>query len=152
MNGVGPPSSDCGSNSVQTNSLISLPNSQPTVLLSSMSDVFIEGGSTGDALFRVRMAVMGYSLHSPLFPSLLLIRAGLCYHIVIALYCPRQFSWDLPPCCLLRLFGRSKVERASVLLAVKKTSVEYIVITGNHRPDYLPLLAVNYFVNLLCWC
>jgi hypothetical protein len=28
---------------------------------------------------------------------------------------------------LVGLFGRSKVERASVLLAVKKTSVEYIV-------------------------
>jgi hypothetical protein len=51
---------------------------------------------------------------------------------------------------LLGLFGRSKVERASVLLAVKKTSVEYIVTTGNHRTDNLPLLAVNYFVNLLC--
>jgi hypothetical protein len=45
------------------------------------------------------------------------------------------------------LFGRSKVERASVLLAVKKTSVEYNVTTGNHRPDNLPLVAVNFFVN-----
>jgi hypothetical protein len=85
MNGVGPPSSDCGNNSVQTNSLISLPNSQPTVLLGSMSDVFIEGSSTGEALFRVRMSVMGYSLHSPLTPSLLLLRSELCYHIVIGL-------------------------------------------------------------------
>jgi hypothetical protein len=48
---------------------------------------------------------------------------------------------------LLGLFGRSKVEQASVLLAVKKTSVEYIVTTGNHRPDNLPLLPVNYFVK-----
>jgi hypothetical protein len=86
MNGVGPPSSDCRNNSVQTNSLISLPNSQPTMLHGSMSYVFIEGGSTGEALFRVRMAVMGYSLHSPLSPSLLLLCAGLCHHIVIGLY------------------------------------------------------------------
>jgi hypothetical protein len=65
MNGVGPPSSDCVSNSVQTNSLISLPNSQPTVLLGSKSYVFIKGGSAGEALFRVRMVVMGCSLQSP---------------------------------------------------------------------------------------
>jgi hypothetical protein len=85
MNGVGPPSSDCGNNSVQTNSLASLPNSQPAVLLGNKSYVFIEGGSTGEALFRIRMAVMGYTLHSPLSPSLLLLRAGLCHHIVIGL-------------------------------------------------------------------
>jgi hypothetical protein len=60
MNGVGPPSNDCGNNSVHTNSLISLPNSHPTMLLGSMSYVFIEGSSTGEILFRVRMAVMGY--------------------------------------------------------------------------------------------
>jgi hypothetical protein len=85
MNGVGPPSSDCENNSVQTNSLISIPNSQPTVLLGSMSHVFIEGGSTGEALFHFRVAVMGYSLHSPRSPSLLLLRPGLCHHIVIGL-------------------------------------------------------------------
>jgi hypothetical protein len=51
---------------------------------------------------------------------------------------------------LLGLFGRSKVEQASILLAVKKTSVEYIVTTGNHRPDNLPLLAVNLFVKPAC--
>jgi hypothetical protein len=51
---------------------------------------------------------------------------------------------------LLGLFGRSKVERAGVLLAVKKTSVEYIVTTGNHRHDNLPLLAVNYIVKPAC--
>jgi hypothetical protein len=51
---------------------------------------------------------------------------------------------------LLGLFGRSKVERASVLLAVKKTSVEYIVTTGSHRPDNLLLLAVNYIVKPAC--
>jgi hypothetical protein len=51
---------------------------------------------------------------------------------------------------LLGLFDRRKVERGSVLLVVKKTSVEYIVTTGNHRPDNLPLLAVNCFVKPVC--
>jgi hypothetical protein len=51
--------SNCGNNSVQTNSLISLPNSQLAMLLGSMSHVFIEGGSAGQALFHVRVAVMG---------------------------------------------------------------------------------------------
>jgi hypothetical protein len=61
-------------NSVQTDSFISLPNPQPAMLLGSMSHVFTEGGSAGEALFCIRVAVMGYSLHYPVSPSLLLRR------------------------------------------------------------------------------
>jgi hypothetical protein len=50
---------------------------------------------------------------------------------------------------LLGLFGRRQVERASFLLAVKKTRVLYIVTTGNHRPHNLSLLAVNFFLRVL---
>jgi hypothetical protein len=56
------------------------------MLLGSMSHVFIEGGSAAETLSRVRVAVVGYSLHSPVFPSLLLLRAELCHHIVIRLF------------------------------------------------------------------
>jgi hypothetical protein len=51
-----------------------------------MSHVFIEGGSAGEALFCVRVSVTSYSFHSPVSPSLLLLRAELCHHIVIGLY------------------------------------------------------------------
>jgi hypothetical protein len=52
------------------------------MLLGSMSHVFIEGGSAGEALFHVRVAVMGYSLHSPVSPS----------HRVV----PSHSNWTLP--------------------------------------------------------
>jgi hypothetical protein len=52
------------------------------------------------SLFRVRVAVMGYSLHSPVSPSRLLIRAELCHHIVIGLYfekSPHRFTSSANP-------------------------------------------------------
>jgi len=59
-----------GNSDVDTNRLILLFNSQLTMLLGSLSYVFIVGSNAGYTMFRVSVKSTGYSLHLPVYPSL----------------------------------------------------------------------------------
>jgi hypothetical protein len=48
--------------------------------------VFVEGGNSGEALLRIRVVVTVYPLHTPVFPSLPLLRADLCHQTARGLY------------------------------------------------------------------
>jgi hypothetical protein len=49
-------------------------------------DVFISGSNTGYTMFRGGMKSTGYTLHSPVFPSLPLPCITVCHHISTGLY------------------------------------------------------------------
>ena len=68
------------------NCLIFLLNSQFTMLLVSLSYVFIVGSNAGYTMFRGSVKGTGYLLHSPVSPSLPLPCVTMCHRISTGLY------------------------------------------------------------------
>ena len=123
--------------------LILLLNSQLTVLLGSLSYVFIVSSNAGYTMFRGSVKSTGYPLHSPVTPSLPLPCVTVCHHISTGVYFGSIYFYFTTSGFLRR--------NPYILIHISGSNAGYTMFRGSVKSTGYPLHSpVSPLLPLLC--